>query len=351
MSSMKIENNFGIMLVTRNNPQMVKEWYSLYNYKGYEIVNIDESTDEKSAELIKKNCLSCGIKYLSVDKGKSGLSNNIIQADKYFKTKRIDWILYMHHDAYPLGESALDKLSKYIQKPDLLNFGVVGFNVLHGETDLSYWNEDQTPLRTCARCPLELGDGWYRETVSSRINYNNSIKKAFAVESVMWSTALINTSVFKKHIEIDDRFVFFHAWDDIAFQFLYKNIYNIVIPDIHFGHDQRLKLKYELPRSSPQADKKTVKNLYGRMDHLDVWKDKWGFKYDINKSKRFGINLSSTTTWFMRIVRYFFKNSISSLPTVARDDYFLIKNKYKNTLIDQFYHHDPKKGPLRYFDI
>ena len=52
---MKIENNFGIMLVTRNNPQMVKEWYSLYNYKGYEIVNIDESTDEKSAELIKKN--------------------------------------------------------------------------------------------------------------------------------------------------------------------------------------------------------------------------------------------------------------------------------------------------------
>ena len=346
---MKIKNKFGIMLVSRNNPQMINEWNSLYDYKDYEVLNIDESTLEESAELTKKNCIECNIKYLPVDKGKTGLSNNLIQADTYFNHKGINWILYMHHDAYPLGVETLKKLSKYIQKPGLEKFGVVGFNVLNGVLDLPHWNEDHTPLRTTARCPLELGDGWYRCQLSSRINYKNPTKKTFAVESVMWTTALVNSNIFKENIEIDDRFVMFHSWDDIAFQFLYKNIYNIVIPDIHFGHDQRLKLKYELPLSSPQINNKTVKHLYGRNDHLDVWKSKWGFSWDINKSKRLGVDLNSP--WFMRVMRYFFKKHITSLPTVARDEYLLVRDKYKNTLIDEFYKHDPKQGPIRYFDI
>ncbi len=346
---MSVNNNFGIMLVSRNNPMMIDEWYKQYDYTDYEILNIDESTDKDSIDLAKENCSKLGISYQKVDK--TGLTNNIKQAVEFFSHKNIDWILYMHHDSYPLGEDALLKVSKYIKKNDIADFGVIGFNVLHGDNDLSHWEGGKTLCRTTARSPLELGDGWYRRLPhpSSRINYNDNDKRPFAVESVMWTTALINSTNFLKNIDIDPRFVMFHAWDDIAFQFLYKNIYNIVIPNIAFAHDQKLKLKHELPLSSPQGSAKNVKHLYGRVDHLDVWKEKWGFSWDINKSNLFGMDLNSV--WFMRIMRYFFRKYISSLPTVARKEYKSVRTKYKDTLIADFYNHDPKKGPIKYFDI
>ena len=41
---------------------------------------------------------------------------------------------------------------------------------------------------------------------------------------------------------------------------------------------------------------------------------------------------------------------VSSLETVARKSYSAQYGKSKN-LLDDFYEHDPKNGPLKYFDI
>ena len=43
----------------------------------------------------------------------------------------------------------------------------------------------------------------------------------------MWSTFMFNIDLYLDFIEVDKNFQFFHAWDDVAMQFLNKNIYNI----------------------------------------------------------------------------------------------------------------------------
>jgi len=340
---------FGILLVTRNNPGMVNEWYKHYDYSDCEVLNVDESTQKDSIKSVINNCNKLGISYQKASK--SGLFNNLQQAKKFFDKKDIGWVLYMHHDAYPLGENVLQDISNIIEERKATEFGVIGFNILHGDFDLPHWEGLNTSCRTTARAPLERGDGWYRRLPhpSSRMSYNDNDARPFAVESVMWTTALINSKNLIDNIANDPRFVFFHAWDDIAFQFLKRNIYNVVFPKIAFAHDQRLKLKHKLPYSSPQGNEKKVNHLYGRSDHLSMWKDKWGFDWNINKSTVLGIDLNSV--WFMRIMRWFLPKYISLLPTISRVDYKKVQYKYKGTLIDDFYNHDPKNGPIKYFDL
>lgn len=342
-----MKSRIGILLVTRNNSGMLKEWSETYNYNCVEILNLDESSIKEEKSNIKAICRQKNIWYFDTDGG--GLGRNLKQAINFFQSKNIDWILSLHHDAYPLSENFFENLNNYLSDSKLDDFGVIGFNVFNHENDLKHWKGEGSPLRTTARCPLELGDGWYRVRETSRINYNNSIKKPFPVESVMWSSALIYANQFERHIKIDDRFVFFHAWDDIAFQFLKKNIYNIVLPQFHFAHDQRLKLSHNLPVSSPQGDPNRRQELYGRSNHLDIWRKKWGFRYDVNKKKVSGVNLQNY--YIRKIINTFVEKGETYLETVTRHDFKKIRKRYEGTLLDLFYNHDPINGPLKFFDI
>ena len=73
----------------------------------------------------------------------------------------------------------------------------------------------------------------------------------------MWTSLLLSRKSFEEHIKIDLNFNFFLAMDDMAFQFLKKNIYNICI-HIYFTHDQSIKTKFKLPKDSPIGDKKEL---------------------------------------------------------------------------------------------
>jgi len=261
----------------------------------------------------------------------------------------------MHHDAYPMLKDTLFQLNDILSNSKKIkDFGVVGFNIYHDQFDLNKFDVDKPKLMTTARTSLELGNGYYNTRVESRVDYHQFQFKPFAVESVMWSTALINYYQFNKYITIDVEFNFFHSWDDVAFQFLSNNIYNIVIPSLSFGHDQSLKVKHNLPISSPNGEIEEVQKLYGRGDHLSIWKDKWGFDYSVSKCLFGGdsfINkggrINKIITVISKLINYDFS---SSLKTVARRKY---KNQYgkDKNLLDDFYGHDPKNGPLKYFDI
>ena len=52
----------------------------------------------------------------------------------------------------------------------------------------------------------------------------------------------------------------------------------------------------------------------------------------------------------VRISEFIQYDFVSSLETVARKSYSAQYGKSKN-LLDDFYEHDPKNGPLKYFDI
>lgn len=348
------QNKFGILIATKNTYSMVEEWISLYDYSGVPILNLDLNSEENSRSKGEEVCKKNGIEFRECNG--TEMQNNIDQAFQYFyKEKGIEWILYMHHDAYPMLENTLTQLNSILLNSDSIkDFGVVGFNIYHDHFDLSRFDRNKHQFMTTARAPLELGNGYYNGRVESRVDYQKFEFKPFAVESIMWSTALINYHQFSKYITTDTAFNFFHSWDDIAFQFLSHNIYNIVIPSLSFGHDQSLKSKHKLPISSPNGDVKKVEKLYGRSDHLQIWKDKWGFDYSVSKYlfggdgliNRNGV-INKAISKISKLTQYDFA---SSFETVARKSYRGQYGRNKN-LLDKFYDHDPKNGPLKYIDI
>jgi len=347
---------FGILLTTKNTYSMVEEWFNLYDYSNISILNLDLNSEEKLKIKGMEICKRHGIEFKECNG--TEMQDNVEQALQFFyEEKGIEWLLYMHHDAYPMLKGTLENLNNILVTSDnIKNFGVVGFNIYHDQFDLQQFDRNKHQLMTTARSPLELGNGYYNGRVESRVDYQKFEFKPFAIESAMWSSVLINYHQFSKFITVDKDFNFFHSWDDIAFQFLSRNVYNIVLPSISFGHDQRLKIKHKLPVSSPNESLQKVEKLYGRFDHLSIWKDKWSFDPSLSKCVLGGdsaINKGGKINKIITILSKFTKFDFSSsLETVARKSYKNSNRKSgEGNLINDFYKHDPKNGPLKYFEI
>lgn len=342
-------HKIGLLIISKNNYDLISHWKNNYNYQNNLILNIDDGSTPENKAHGKILCEELNINFLEANK--PGIQNNIIEAANFFEKNGINWILYQHHDSFPLSGNLFDTLEKITNNKNINNFGVIGFNVLDSiNDDLKFWNKHSAPLRTTARSPLELGDGWYRCRFGSRVNYKY-FTKPFAVESVMWSVALINIDNYKRHIVVDNNFQFFHAWDDIAFQFLKKNIFNVVIPYVHFAHDQAIKRQHKIPFSSANANEKTREFFWGHFNHLDVWKKKWLFEYNLSKYLVSNVDISNKKSLKYKFFKYIGCNHMNFLETVARKTFKMNINHYKNTLLQDFFYNDPKKGPLTTFDL
>lgn len=348
-----MKSNVGVLLVSRNNASMIQEWADNNPREGLCILNLDESTEAESKKLCFQACSHLGINYSRALPG--GMVANLRQAADFFSEREIEWVLYMHHDAYPEGSHTISQLSKTLGSYDLSEFGVIGFNIVDGHEAILNWEAGADRLHTLARAPLELGDGWYRPIPSSAFNYERVGLVPFAVESVHWSTALISCKVIRDELVLDPNFVFFHAWDDIAFQLMMRGRYNIVIPRLTFMHDQVVKVSHGLPVNSPIGSEpgKTVHFYYGRDDHLTSWFEKWKFRWDFRK---FG-QVTYVPEALQEPVRRFFKkisaefqfDPLKRLETVARNDFRRVRQDYEGTIPLEFFNHDPGSGPLMYF--
>jgi len=311
--------NIGIVFTSRNNYELLDNWMEKVNTEDFFILNIDEDSTEENKELGKKICKKHNILYK--DRDKRGMQFNMLTAGDILKEKNIDWILWFQHDSYPKTDKFFSKLNSYVGNNDLSSFGAIGFNILHDYNDIKDWNGDNTPLRVTARTPLEKGDNYYRYHEywpNTRVRYNEEFNKPFAVESIMWATALVNIDQYKKYIEPTSDYHFFHAWDDICFQFLYNNVYNICLPQFCLAHEQESKVKFGIPKSSPNGDPNKREHFFSKWGHLDVWKERWGFSWDYPESIK---------------------------------DFEMVKDNYKNTIIEEFVNHDPLNGPLKNFNI
>jgi hypothetical protein len=311
-----MHKNIGILFTSRNNYEMLDDWMEKVNTTGFSVLNIDEDSTVENKKLGKELCKKHKIGYM--DREERGMQFNISTAGNYFKKDGVDWILWFQHDSYPKTEDFFNRLNDYLDNHDLTKFGAIGFNILHDWHDIKDWNGDDTPLRVTARTPLEPGDMYYRHYEywpKTRVRYDNRFNKPFAVESIMWAVALVNINQYEKYIEPTSDYHFFHAWDDICFQFLYNNIYNIVLPQFCLAHEQEIKVKFGLPKSSPKGDVDIRNHFYSKWGHLEVWKERWGFEYG------------------------------------DRDTFEAVKSHYEKTLLQDFYYHDPINGPLRSFNL
>ena len=268
-----MDKKIGIVFTSRNNYELFDNWCKKTDTTGYEILNIDEDSTDEQKILGKSICKKHGITYL--DREERGMLWNLSTACNYFENLNKEYILY-------------------------------------------FWNGDSTPLHHVARTPLEPGDKYYRSNrywPSTRVRYSDKFKKPFAVESIMWTAGLLNINQYKTHIIPTSDYHMFHSWDDMCFQFLNKNIYNIVLPEFCLAHEQRSKLEFGIPKDSPNNENGKREHYFSKFNHLEVFEDRWGFNYS------------------------------------DRNTFEAVKDSYKDTLLWEFYNHDPIDGPLKSFDI
>ena len=338
----------GIFLTSKNNYSMLKEWYSLFDYSKFMVLNIDVGSSSESLTEGKNFCNDHGIYF--IQSSNSEMQLNFQEAINFFLDHDINWAIYTHQDTFPLHSDFFDILiNKYLLYLDPLEVGMLGFNIFHDKADLSRWDDKNRLYMTLARTPLELGDGYYRALPQSRVNYSKFIKnKPFLIEIPMWSTAIVSCPSFQKYIQPDSSFNFFYGVDDLALQFLLRNVPNIALPELCFAHDQSLKLKHKLPYKSPVGNKDKVEAMYGILEEAKShFKSKWGFRYNVYKTL-YGLPILVRRI-VLKILNFIYTDN--ALRTIGRYDFSKVQSKYTNTLLEEFFKHDPSNGPLRYFEI
>ena len=311
-----MNKKIGILFTSRNNYNLLYNWLNKVDTEGFDILNIDEDSDDKNKESGKAICENFGVVYQ--DREERGMQNNLTTACNYFGDRGVKVIVWFQHDCFPLQPTFFSTFNDFVIGNELKEFGAIGFNCYHSGRAHQDFINDGHLLDNTARTPLEVGDMWYRNVKyypNTQVRYDTpGFDKPFAVESPAWYVSSINIESYLENITPTGDYHFFHAWDDISFQYLNQNIYNICMLQFDFKHDQRTKAAHGLPENSPRAGNKRD-HYYGKWGHLDVWKDRWEFDYE------------------------------------NRDTFLQVRDKYENTLLSKFYDNDPMYGSLESFDL
>jgi len=313
----------GIFLISKNNYEFLdKYWSKNFNYEGFHVLNIDEGSSDEQKKFGKSVCEKHGIMYL--DRDKPGLHSNVELACKYFREKNIHYLTWWQTDCWPINKNFMLGLNDLVAAGKLSEFGTFGFNGLATDVTENYSRDikkiknGDKPLGILGRGHLWGGRSWYvGSSGNTRIKALPNLEdfyKPFSIESVAWFAIGLNIDLFFEHIKVNHGYGFHLAWDDICYQFLNKNVHNIVLPEYYIEHRPDLKPSLGMPKNSAKytRDKKND-FFFEQADQHQVWKDSWGWNWSSRKSFRG------------------------------------VKDQYKNTLIREFYDHDVEEGPLKSF--
>ena len=308
----------GIVFTSRNNYSLLDHWLNVVDTEDFDVLNIDEDSSEENKKEGKVVCEKHGAVYM--DREGRGMSHNIATACNYYKKQGVDWVLWFSHDSFPATTNFFSKINELVSTGNFDDFGVIGFNGHHSSQAIAECKSGIRSINHVGRTCF-WGDGWYRKKIhysgSRPIFENYDINTAFSVESVCWFAAMVNVEMYESNVVPTDDFHLFVSWDDIAFQFLAKNVYNICVPSLDIIHDRGVKTSRGYTLKSP-SDNGKRDFYYGKWGHHERWTSKWGFPYETYKDR----NVQ--------------KNNLE---------------KYKGTLIWDHYNHDPKNGPMKVFDI
>ena len=296
---------------SRNNYSLLKDFIkrnpTILNYNFH---NVDDNSSEEQKEIGREICKQYDIKFIE-NKGRGlqwAAKTMVDNVDSECK-----FILWTTHDTFTITENFYEVLENDI--PKLKDFGIVGFNILGPQCGINSKDVGSKVLGIIGRAPLANlpgRGGWYR---TPDMNLPWDIwggSYPIAIESPTDMILSFNVELFKKYIKVSDNYHLFCAWDDISIQFLEANTYNVVLPYLQTFHNQEFK-RGKIPVKSAAAAKQGDEEHFGRFDHFIYWKERWGWERDD-----------------------------------VRNTFPL--EKYKGTLIGNFYEMDWTRGPLRRFD-
>jgi len=315
----------GTFVISKNNYRFLEKywWPHMKPLVQGPVLNIDEGSDDNQKQIGKQLCESYRIEYQ--DRDRAGVQWNAVKAAKSFKEQGCKWMIWFQHDCWPLYNDFYPEFQKIIDSGKLDNFGTVGFNALatdmaknHGP-HMKLLKRGKKPLGILCRAPLEGYNFYstysYNPKKNKPIDMDKRWHNPFAIESVCWFAIAVNIDKFLNHIKPDENLRFHLAWDDVCFQFLNQNIYNVALPSLYIEHRPDYKPGLNLPLNSAKYTKSKNNYYFENVEHLNIWKDKWGFEW------------------------------------ASRKSFEKVKHKYKGTLLWDFYHHNPQKGPLKVFDL
>ena len=262
-----------------------------------------------------------------------------------------EYLLYSHHDVCNLSKNAYSDLNKELLSSKYQKVGLIGFNIFHDSDEMNcYSGKDfggSDAYSTTSRCALQRGDGYYRRSIGSRVNYNNFIdRKPFVIEIPFWVNCIINKKNFQTFVDIDKEFDFHLAFDYIAMRFLQKNIPNICIPYISFAHQQEIKVLFNKRVKSPFPDSEKVQSGFGRQDAHLKWLKEFGFPFNFEKVFfKFTLNHHYICKYLGR----WLCRRLATLNTRATQAISRMSTDKLSKLQRDFYLHDSSVGPKNYF--
>ena len=319
-----MKSKIGILTTSRNNFEFVERfWVPNSMMESYSVLNIDEDSTSEQKKLGREVCSRHGIEYL--DRDKRGMQWNLFQACNWFKERGATFVLWYQHDCWPFKKiDFYSRLNRLVSSGSLDRFGVIGFNSLTTDVVNNYAKhrklvcKGKQPMGVVARCIVEPRIKYYTG-MAGKFNripampHPERFKIPFSVEVIENFAGLVNIDLYLKHVEPTSDYHVFMAWDDLCFQFLNHNVHNIVLPSFYVIHRPDLKAKCRIPVRSTGGGT-TYHDKVGKS--VGIWIKRWG--WDRKK----------------------------------RETYCRVAKRYKGTLIDSFFNHNPMKdGPLRRFKL
>lgn len=312
-------HSIAIYLSSRNNYTLLEDFIARNPMlSNYYFVNIDDHSESEQQVLGRSICNRYNIPFITNQaRGLQNAAQTMIEHlnDIEHNAKFIVW---MTHDSNLITPDFFEQLERLVATNSLNDFGVVGFNILGPQCDV--FNQKAIHTEQCGMIgratltDLPGRGGWYR-TPDMDLPWGVwGGKKAIAVESPVDMALAINVDLFKRYIQVSDRYHLFCAFDDICMQFMKHGVYNVTLPFLQIWHDQHIKegkVPVKSARAAQQGDSKHFGD-YG--PHFEYWKHCWGWE---------------------------------------RDDFrkTFPREHYQGTLFHDFYVHDYRKGPIKTFEL
>jgi hypothetical protein len=268
------DKNYCIVFSTKNDIELIENLLfekSAANFNDILMLNIDANSNKKQLAITDKVCKKNNIHWINKEDLISGIpmQNNIKLADDWLTNNNIDvdWILHFHTDCYPTIENFWEKLDYYLDKyRDFKEtVGMFGFRVQGTKFGRGCL------LQEILEHPHK---GWYKEDSITQLEYEK--EDYFVVESPDWCAAGINRKLFREHIVVDNNYKLNLWGDDLAYQFMYKGIYNVIFPKLPVIHDIEGKKKLGEKESSQYH------NLYSKDEEHKIFRDKWKFWWGVS---------------------------------------------------------------------
>ncbi len=326
----------------------MKEWIkrNKYNPEDVTLVNFDVGS---SVEAINEGKILCNEHNIIFEEADNpAIQACFKRAIELAKEISSEWVAYQQQDTWSITKDFYHHLNTRLNNlGHREEIGFVGVNIYHDYNDIKKIDGTEKWM-TPARCMLQVGDGWYRRKIGTRVNFDAFEQKDFLTESIFWVLGACHINTFN-NIKVDDRFEFILGFDDMIFQLLLKNKYQLVLSGLDLAHDQSMKEGTGIQKKSTVAAESLVRKFYGRTDYRKVWKDKHGFDFNFQKH-RFNFKNQLLGRICSRIVRILLPYYFSGLDSVMRHEYKNNEKVQKSELVEKFYKHDSKMGPIMYLE-